>query len=104
MIQLLTSIGLKPGSGYIEMAILIQLLANDTVLIPSSSFTSNVRGFLFSFARLGGSPCQRSPNPLRREAANRTSTRVCPAELFPGDRIPNTKHRTDDLGQLVVRL
>jgi hypothetical protein len=86
------------------MAILIQLLANDAVLIPSSSFTSHVRGFPFSFPRLGGSPSPRSPDPLRREAGTSTSTRVCPAELLSGDRIPNAKHRTDDLGQLVVRL
>jgi len=86
------------------MAILIQLLANDAVFIPSSSFTSHVRDFLFSFARLGGSPRPRSPDQLRREAGTGTSARVCPAELFSGDRIPNAKHRTDDLGQLVVRL
>lgn len=84
------------------MAILIQLLANDALLISSSSFTSNVRSFLFSFARLGGSPRPRSPDPLRRGAGTITNARVFPAELLSGDRISNAKHRTDDLGQLVV--
>lgn len=80
------------------MAILIQLLANDAVLIPSSSFTYHVRDFLFYFARLGGSPRPRSSDRLRSEAGTSTSARVCPAKLLSGDRIPNAKHRTDDLG------